>query len=74
VVIMDGDYHLEDTRTSAPRPIFISDNVWIGYGCAIMKGVHIGENSIIGINSVVIKDVPANVIVAGNPARVIKNL
>lgn len=54
--------------------VIIEDNVWIGEGVAIMPNVIIGENSIIGANSVVTKNIPKNSVVAGNPARVIKNI
>lgn len=56
------------------EPVKIGDNVWIG-GCAtILPGVTIGDNVVIGAGSVVTKDIPANVAVAGNPARIIKQL
>jgi len=72
--IFDGDFHLDDPRVGDPRPIIIEDNVWLGINSIVMKGVSIGKNSIIGANSVVVKDIPANVIAAGNPCRVIKPL
>jgi acetyltransferase-like isoleucine patch superfamily enzyme len=56
------------------RPVIISDNVWIGMNATILKGVTIGENSVVAAGAVVTKSVPANVIVAGNPAVVIKEL
>ena len=52
----------------------IEDNVFIGARSIIMKGVHIGNGSVVGAGSVVTKDVPANVIVAGNPAKIVKYL
>lgn len=55
-------------------PVIIEDNVWIGENVSILPNVHIGRNSIIGANSVVVKDIPAFSIAAGNPARVIKNV
>jgi acetyltransferase-like isoleucine patch superfamily enzyme len=55
-------------------PIKIEKNVWIGEGVAILPNVTIGENSIIGANSVVTKDIPKNSVVGGNPARVIRTL
>ena len=73
-VIADGDFHLDDPRIGEPKPIKIEDNVWLGYGVIVMKGVTIGENSIIGMNSIVTKDIPANSIAAGSPAKVIKTL
>lgn len=54
--------------------VLIEDHCWIGYGSTILKGVHIGEGSIVGAGSVVTKDVPPWTIVAGNPARVIREI
>ncbi len=54
------------------RDVEVGSNVWIGYGACILRGVRIGDNSIIGTNSVVTKDVPANAVVAGIPARIIR--
>ena len=59
---------------SASSPIVIEDNVWIGKRAVILKGVHIGEGSIVALGSIVTKDVPSHTIVAGNPARVVKEL
>ncbi len=56
------------------RPVFIKDNVWIGFNAVILKGVTIGENSIIAAGAVVTKDVPANVVFAGNPGVIVKHL
>ena len=50
----------------------VGSNVWIGYGACILRGVRVGDNSIVGTNSVVTKDVPANAVVAGIPAQVIR--
>lgn len=55
-------------------PIVIEDDVWIGARCQILKGVHIGARSIIAAGSIVTKDIPADCIAAGVPARVIKKL
>lgn len=54
------------------KPIHIGNNVWFGAGVTVLPGITIGDNSIVGAGSVVTKDVPANVIVAGNPARLIR--
>jgi acetyltransferase-like isoleucine patch superfamily enzyme len=54
------------------RDVEVGSNVWIGYGACILRGVRIGDNSIIGTAAVVTKDVPANAVVAGIPARVIR--
>lgn len=70
VVIMDSDFHLDDPRTNKPNEIVIDDNVWLGGNVVVMKGVHIGCNSIIAMNSVVTKDIPANCIAAGSPCTV----
>ena len=55
-------------------PITIGNNVWIGGGTIINPGITIGDNSIIGSGSIVTKDIPANVVVAGNPCRIIRKL
>lgn len=59
-------------KTGYGLPIQLGDNVWIGGSSVILAGVRIGDNSIVAAGSVVTKDVPANVIVAGNPARLLK--
>jgi len=53
-------------------PVRIGDNVWIGMGAVILKGVTIGDNSVVAAGAIVTKSVPANSIVAGNPAEVVK--
>lgn len=55
-------------------PIIIQDDVWIGFNSTILKGVTIGKGAVIAACSVVTKDVPARVVVAGNPARIIKEI
>jgi acetyltransferase-like isoleucine patch superfamily enzyme len=54
------------------RDVEVGSNVWIGYGACILRGVRVGDNSVIGTNAVVTKDVPANAVVAGIPARVVR--
>jgi acetyltransferase-like isoleucine patch superfamily enzyme len=54
------------------RDVEVGSNVWIGYGACILRGVSVGDNSIVGTNAVVTRDVPANAVVAGSPARVIR--
>ena len=59
-------------RTLHTKPVVIESNVWLGEGVVVLPGVKIGKASIIGANSVVSRDIPANSIAVGNPARVIK--
>jgi acetyltransferase-like isoleucine patch superfamily enzyme len=63
-------------RPPRPRlktaPVKIGDNVWIGMGAVILKGVTIGDNSVVAAGAIVSKSIPANTIVAGNPAEVVK--
>ncbi|OON65688.1 acyltransferase [Hymenobacter sp. CRA2] len=79
--ITDTDFHpllSENRRYSydhvGTRPVVIEDNVFIGMNSIILKGVRIGRNAVIGAGSVVSRDVPANEIWAGNPARFVKAL
>lgn len=73
-LIMDGDAHFEDPRTSPPKTIIIEDNVFLGANVVVKKGVTIGKNSVIGMNSIVTKDIPENSIAVGNPCKVIKKI
>ncbi|MEU2025702.1 sugar O-acetyltransferase [Streptomyces sp. NPDC016469] len=61
-------------KLEAARPITIGDNVWLGGGAIVLAGVTIGDNSVIGAGAVVTKDIPANVVAVGNPARVIRSI
>jgi maltose O-acetyltransferase len=61
-------------KLESARPITIRDNVWLGGGVIVLGGVTIGENSIVGAGAVVTKDIPANIIAVGNPARVVKEI
>lgn len=54
------------------KPVTIEKNVWIGAGCTILPGVTIGENTVIGANSLVSRDIPANVVAMGSPCRVVR--
>ena len=76
----ETDWLIVTTRLSENRtkiehaPIIIGRNCWIGMNSIIMKGVTIGNNSIVASGSIVAKNVPENVIVAGNPAVIVKNI
>lgn len=73
-LITDSDWHTDDFRSGENKEVIIADNVWLGEGVKVLKGVTIGENSVIGAGSVVVKSIPANVIAAGNPCKVIREL
>jgi len=64
----------ERRRPGIPRPVIIEANVWIGGQVSILPGVRIGRDSVVGIHAVVFDDMPAGVIVGGNPARVLRPL
>ena len=77
VAIYDSDFHAVDPaqRTQSrgtSEPVAIGNNVWLGSRALILKGVTIGDNSVVGAMSVVTKPVPANCVVAGIPAKVVR--
>ena len=61
-------------KWEAAEPIAIESNVWLGGGVIVLPGVTIGENTVVGAGSIVTKDLPPNVVAAGNPARVVRSL
>jgi len=76
--LVDTDFHSMDrdraTNPKAPvksAPILISDNVWIAGRCVILKGVTVGENSVVGLGSVVRQSIPEDSVAIGNPAQVV---
>lgn len=75
--ISDSDWHDTYDRTrelDKYAPVHLEENVWLGLRAVVCKGVTIGRNSIVGAGSVVTKDIPANCIAAGNPARAVRAL
>jgi maltose O-acetyltransferase len=80
-LVFDSDFHpLEPARRHDPdapvscAPITLDENVWLGGQSAVLKGVTVGKNSVVAFRAVVSDDVPPNVVVAGNPARIVKSL
>jgi len=72
--ITDSDWHEVYDRADPvgkSAPVRIGDNVWIGDGAIVCKGVTIGDNSVIGARAVVVRDIPQNSVAAGNPAEVV---
>ncbi|MFB5313013.1 acyltransferase [Enterococcus gallinarum] len=68
-VIVDSNYHqIQCGEDVVSAPVEIGRNVWIGRSCIILPGVSIGDNSVIASGSVVTRDIPSNVLVAGSPA------
>ena len=74
ILTVDHDVDPERRRSVVTAAVRIERNAWIGAGATICPGVTVGENSVVGAGSVVTKDVPANVVVAGVPAKVVKQL
>jgi serine acetyltransferase len=73
VIIRDSDNHeISDNTKPVSMPIVIGNHVWIGLNAIILKGVNIGDGAVIAAGAVVTKDVPANSVVAGVPAKIIK--
>jgi acetyltransferase-like isoleucine patch superfamily enzyme len=81
-VILDSDFHSttinptvrREQVQAVDRPVVIGNNVWVGRNAIILKGVHIGDNSIVAAGSVVTKSIPPNQVFGGNPARFMKML
>ena len=61
-------------KWEAGEPIVLGDNVWLGGGVIVLPGVTIGANTVVGAGSVVTRDLPADVVAVGNPARVVRQL
>jgi maltose O-acetyltransferase len=65
---------LRRSKLEAALPITIADNAWLGGGVIVLPGVSVGANTVVGAGSVVVKDLPANVVAVGNPARIVRVL
>lgn len=66
--------HPPELEDVVSAPVILEDDVWLGFGSSVMKGVRIGNGSVVAAGAVVLDDVPPAVVVAGNPARVVKQL
>ena len=64
----------QDRRTMTPAPIRLGKNVWVGSNSTILQGVTVGDNAVIAAGAVVTKDVPANTVVGGVPARKLREI
>lgn len=71
LVALSGIKHLVFEK---PKPVTIEENVWVGFDSVILPGVTLGRNAVIGCKTIISKDVPANAVIAGNPAKIIKYL
>lgn len=74
VQLISNNHDLQNRNIITCKPVKICRKAWIGAGTTILPGVTVGENAVVGAGSVVTHDVPPNTIVAGNPARFIKNI
>ncbi|MCW2982116.1 MAG: Acetyltransferase (isoleucine patch superfamily)-like protein [Solirubrobacterales bacterium] len=73
--LYDTDFHrIEEGAEVRQGPIVLGDNVWIGRAAIVLPGVTIGDHSIVAAGAVVTKDVPPRVVVAGNPAKVVREI
>lgn len=74
IVTLNHDINPNTRKNATPKPVKVGKNVWIGADCTILPGVTIGNNTVIGAGSVVVKNIPADSVAVGNPAHVVKNI
>jgi acetyltransferase-like isoleucine patch superfamily enzyme len=78
VMLIDFDHGMVDVERPVrlqgiyKRDVAVGNNVWVGYGACVLRGVKVGDNAVIGTSAVLTKDVPANAVVGGVPARLIR--
>lgn len=73
-LITDTDWHTDDPRTGPDAPVTIGKNVWLGVNVTVLKGVTIGENTVVAAGSIVTDSLPANVVAGGVPAKVLRQI
>lgn len=73
-LITDTDWHTDDPRTGPDSSVIIERNVWLGVNVTVLKGVTIGENTLVAAGSIVTRSLPRNVIAAGIPAKAVKKI
>lgn len=72
IATLNHGFKPENRADLIPAPVRIGNKAWIGSGSIILPGITIGENAVVAAGSIVAKDVPANTVVAGNPARILR--
>ena len=73
-LITDTDWHADDPRTGPDAPVIIGKGVWLSVNVTVLKGVTIGENTLVAAGSLVVHSLPANVVAGGMPAKVLKQI
>jgi acetyltransferase-like isoleucine patch superfamily enzyme len=73
-IILDNDYHPVNSNSPKCAPVYLEDRVWLATRVIVLRGVRVGEGSVIGAGSVVTQSIPPYSFAAGVPARVIKSL